>query len=160
MMLIPKSKSNRIQILVLILAGLILQPAHASVIPGRWEKASNLKVDAPITIKGTRRGQSRSCVPWGETRASLGGRRVNRTRFVQVVVDHSSPASLAPSGGREAQFPDTARARNFILRERILREEVDQFVFLILTEQLVSLTGERRSLGHRLHRTTLYAPLG
>ena len=52
MMLIPKSKSNRIQILVLILAGLILQPAHASVIPGRWEKASNLKVDAPIiTLK-------------------------------------------------------------------------------------------------------------
>ena len=50
MMLIPKSKSNRIQILVLILAGLILQPAHASVIPGRWEKASNLKVDAPITV--------------------------------------------------------------------------------------------------------------
>ncbi len=49
-MLIPKSKSNRIQILVLILAGLILQPAHASVIPGRWEKASNLKVDAPITV--------------------------------------------------------------------------------------------------------------
>ena len=50
MMLIPKSKSSRIQILVLILAGLILQPAHASVIPGRWEKASNLKVDAPITV--------------------------------------------------------------------------------------------------------------
>ena len=44
-------KSSRIQFLVLILAGLIAQPAHAEVIPGRWEKVSDLDLGTPITVE-------------------------------------------------------------------------------------------------------------
>ena len=42
----------------------------------------------------------------------------------------------------------------------MLREEVDQFALLVLTEQLVSLTGECRGLGYCLYRAALYTPLG
>ena len=43
-MISPTMKSCRIQILALILAGLISMPAHAEVIPGRWEKVSALEM--------------------------------------------------------------------------------------------------------------------
>ena len=50
-MISPTMKSCRIQILSLILAGLIAQPAHADVIPGRWEKVSALETASPITVE-------------------------------------------------------------------------------------------------------------
>ncbi len=50
MMITPTMKSSRIQILVLLLAGLISQPAHAEVIPGRWEKVSALEMASTITV--------------------------------------------------------------------------------------------------------------
>ena len=43
-------KSVRIQIISLILAGLIAQPANASVIPGRWEKVAALEMASSITV--------------------------------------------------------------------------------------------------------------
>ena len=43
-------KSVRIQIVSLLLAGLISMPAHADVIPGRWEKVSDLELGTPITV--------------------------------------------------------------------------------------------------------------
>ena len=45
------TKSRRIQIVSLILAGLISIPAHAGVIPGRWEKVSALEMASPITVE-------------------------------------------------------------------------------------------------------------
>ena len=42
---------RQIQIIVLILAGLILQPAHAEVIPGRWEKVCDLKLGTPVRVE-------------------------------------------------------------------------------------------------------------
>ena len=51
MMTTPTMKSCRIQFLALILAGLIAQPAHAEVVPGRWEKVSDLDLGTPITVK-------------------------------------------------------------------------------------------------------------
>ena len=51
MMTTPALKSSRTQILGLFLAGLIAQPAHAQVIPGRWEKVSNLDFGTPITVE-------------------------------------------------------------------------------------------------------------
>ena len=44
-------KSCRIQIVSLILAGLISLPAHAGVIPGRWEKVSALEMASSITVE-------------------------------------------------------------------------------------------------------------
>ena len=49
-MTIPTMKSSRTQILTLILVGLISLPARAEVIPGRWEKVSDLDLEAPITV--------------------------------------------------------------------------------------------------------------
>ena len=49
-MTIPTMKSSRTQILTLILVGLISLPARAEVIPGRWEKVSDLGLEAPITV--------------------------------------------------------------------------------------------------------------
>ncbi len=43
-------KSYRIQIVSLILMGLISMRAHAEVIPGRWEKVSDLELGAPIIV--------------------------------------------------------------------------------------------------------------
>ena len=51
MMITPTMKSHRIQILALILAGLISLPTRAAMIPGRWEKVSNLDVGTPITLE-------------------------------------------------------------------------------------------------------------
>ena len=61
-------KSCRSQLVSLFLAGLISMPAHAGVIPGRWEKVSALQMASPITvtlknedrIKGQLRGLSTS----------------------------------------------------------------------------------------------------
>lgn len=50
-MISPTMKSCRIQIVSLILAGLISMPTHAEVIPGRWEKVSNLSFGTPITVE-------------------------------------------------------------------------------------------------------------
>ena len=44
------TKSVRIQFVSLILAGLISMPAHAEVIPGRWEKVSAMELGTPITV--------------------------------------------------------------------------------------------------------------
>ena len=44
-------KSYWTQILALILAGLISLPAYAEVIPGRWEKVSDLDLGTPITAE-------------------------------------------------------------------------------------------------------------
>ena len=44
-------QSCRLQIVSLILAGLILQPVRAGVIPGRWEKVENLDLGARITLE-------------------------------------------------------------------------------------------------------------
>ncbi len=44
-------KPGRIQIVSLILAGLISMPAHAEVIPGRWEKVSDLELGTPIIVE-------------------------------------------------------------------------------------------------------------
>ena len=43
--------SCRIQVVSLMLAGLISMPAHAEVIPGRWEKVSTLEMTSPITVE-------------------------------------------------------------------------------------------------------------
>lgn len=43
--------SCRMQFVSLILAGLILQPVRAGVIPGRWEKVENLDLGARITLE-------------------------------------------------------------------------------------------------------------
>ena len=50
-MMIPTMKLCRIQVISLILAGLISLPARAEVIPGRWEKVSDLDLGTPITVK-------------------------------------------------------------------------------------------------------------
>ena len=42
--------SCRIQVVSLMLAGLISIPAHAEVIPGRWERVTTLKLGTPITV--------------------------------------------------------------------------------------------------------------
>ncbi len=47
----PTMKSCRIQVVSLILIGLISMPAHAEVIPGRWEKVSDLELGTPITVE-------------------------------------------------------------------------------------------------------------
>lgn len=44
-------KTCRIRSLALILAGLTSMPAHAEVIPGRWEKVAALQVTVPITVQ-------------------------------------------------------------------------------------------------------------
>ena len=44
-------KTCRIRLLALILAGLTSMPAHAEVIPGRWEKVAALQVTFPITVE-------------------------------------------------------------------------------------------------------------
>lgn len=44
-------KTCRIRSLALILAGLTSMPAHAEVIPGRWEKVAALQVTFPITVE-------------------------------------------------------------------------------------------------------------
>ena len=49
-MMIRPMKSCRIQVVSLILAGLISLPARAEVIPGRWEKVSDLALGTPITV--------------------------------------------------------------------------------------------------------------
>ena len=54
------TKSIRIQIISLILAGLISMPAHAEVIPGRWEKVAALAVGIGARISGQFRGLSSS----------------------------------------------------------------------------------------------------
>ena len=50
-MVSPTMKSFRIQILSLLLVGLAAQPTHAEVIPGRWEKVSNLDLGTSITLE-------------------------------------------------------------------------------------------------------------
>ena len=58
------TKSVRIQFVSLMLAGLVSMPAHAEVIPGRWEKVSALEMASSITVEmknGDRlKGQFRS----------------------------------------------------------------------------------------------------
>lgn len=49
-MMISTMKSCRIQVISLILTGLISLPARAEVIPGRWEKVSDLALGTPITV--------------------------------------------------------------------------------------------------------------
>ena len=49
--MIPPMKSCRIQVFALVLAGLIGQPALAEVIPGRWEKVSDLELRTSITVE-------------------------------------------------------------------------------------------------------------
>ena len=49
-MIISTMKSCRIQVISLILSGLISLPARAEVIPGRWEKVSDLALGTPITV--------------------------------------------------------------------------------------------------------------
>ena len=44
-------RSCRMHCVSLILAGLILQPVRAGVIPGRWEKVANLDLGARITLE-------------------------------------------------------------------------------------------------------------
>jgi len=44
-------KSFRIQAVSSILGGLISLPAHAEVIPGRWEKVEVLETASPITVE-------------------------------------------------------------------------------------------------------------
>ncbi len=44
------TKSCRIQLVSLMLAGLISLSAHGEVIPGRWEKISQLELGTPITV--------------------------------------------------------------------------------------------------------------
>lgn len=44
-------KSYWIQVVSLILAGLISMPAHAEVIPGRWEIVSALDLGTPIAVE-------------------------------------------------------------------------------------------------------------
>ena len=50
-MMIPPMKSCRIQVFAVVLAGLIGQPALAEVIPGRWEKVSDLELRTSITVE-------------------------------------------------------------------------------------------------------------
>ena len=50
-MICSTMKSCRIQLVSLILAGLVSQPTHAEVIPGRWEKVSDLELGTPITVE-------------------------------------------------------------------------------------------------------------
>ena len=49
-MLSLRMESYRTQFVVLVLVGLIALPARAAVIPGRWEKVSQLEAGAPITV--------------------------------------------------------------------------------------------------------------
>ena len=67
MVIFPTLKSCRIQSVSLILAVLISMPAHAEVIPGRWEKVSALEMALPITVElknGDRiKGQFRGLSP-------------------------------------------------------------------------------------------------
>ena len=50
-MMTTTRKSSRTQVLVLFLAGLISQLAHASVIPGRWEKVSELESGTTLRVE-------------------------------------------------------------------------------------------------------------
>lgn len=50
-MIVPTVKSSRIQFLALVLAGLVSQPAHAGVIPGRWEKVSELEPGTTLRVE-------------------------------------------------------------------------------------------------------------
>ena len=43
--------SCRIQVVSLMLAELISMPAHAEVIPGRWEKVSDLELGTPVIVE-------------------------------------------------------------------------------------------------------------
>ena len=43
-------KSCRVQVVCLFLAGMISLPVRAEVIPGRWEKVSNLDLGMPVTV--------------------------------------------------------------------------------------------------------------
>lgn len=43
-------KSCRVQVVSLILAGMISLPTRSEVIPGRWEKVSNLDLGMPVTV--------------------------------------------------------------------------------------------------------------
>ena len=45
------AKSCRIQLISMMLAGLISMPAHAEVIPGRWEKVSDLELGTPVIVE-------------------------------------------------------------------------------------------------------------
>ncbi len=76
----PTMKSCRIQIVSLILAVLIFIPAHAEVIPGRWEKVSTLEMTSPIMAElknGDRiQGQFQHLSPSALELRSLAGRAV------------------------------------------------------------------------------------
>lgn len=80
---------------------------------------------------------------------------MDRHGFVEIVINYPCATALASSGRREAQFADTARAWNFVTRQRAFRQKVNQFSFLILAEELVGLPHERRGLDDCLHRINI-----
>ena len=82
--------------------------------------------------------------------------RVDWHRFVQIVVDHPRPPRAGPVLKLRSAASGRRPCRNFVTRQRIFREEGDQFTLFILTEQLVSLTRECRGLGYCLHLIVLY----
>ena len=88
-MIIPTMKSHRNQILTLVLVVLITQPAHARVIPGRWEKVSNLDLRMPITVElknGDRtKGQFRGLSPSDLELLSPAGRAVIPKTDIQTI---------------------------------------------------------------------------
>ncbi len=96
MMIILTMKSSRTQILALFLVGLTFQPAHAEVIPGRWEKVSALEMASTVTVElknGDRiKGQFRGLVPSALELRSPAGRAVIPKSDIQMI------ATLAKDG--------------------------------------------------------------
>ena len=86
-------KSSRTQVFVLLLAGLLAQPATAGVIPGRWEKVSTLEMASPITAElknGDRiRGQFRRLSPSALELRSRAGRAVIPTSDIRTITTPS-----------------------------------------------------------------------
>ena len=82
-------KSVRIQIVSLILTGLISMPAHAEVIPGRWEKISALGIASFITVElknGNRiQGQFRGLSPSDVELLNPAGRAVIPRTDIQAI---------------------------------------------------------------------------
>ncbi len=87
--MIPTMKSCRIQLISLVLSGLISMPAHAEVIPGRWEKVSALEMASPITMElknGDRiKGQFRRLSPSDLELLNPSGRAVIPRTDIQTI---------------------------------------------------------------------------
>ena len=83
----------RIQVVSLILAGLISLPAHAEVIPGRWEKVSAMELGTPITVElknGDRiKGRFRGLAPSALELRSRAGRAVIPKSDTQMITTPS-----------------------------------------------------------------------